>query len=171
MELASKRSAGAAFREFFSLSPLWLRYATAFAAFAIFALFLFSIWRVSNPNRVIVREIAKSTPSPVEEIQSTIDTQNVPLQSVDRIAKPDGRDDKSITSVSSQKPETHSAVIRRHSSPGVQRPRQQYNANEYAILNAARKRQILSDLGLVSSSEEEMAPQLSDLIVEPESNN
>ncbi len=171
MELASKRSAGAAFREFFSLSPLWLRYATAFAAFAIFALFLFSIWRVSNPNRVIVREIAKSTPSPVEEIQSTIDTQNVPLQSVDRIAKPDGRDDKSIVSVFRQTPKNHSAVIRRHSSPGVQRPRQQYNANEYAILNAARKRQILSDLGLVSSSEEEMAPQLSDLIVEPESNN
>jgi hypothetical protein len=171
MELASKRSAGAAFKEFFSLSPLWLRYATAFAAFAIFALFLFSIWRVSNPNRVIVREIAKSTPSPVEEIQSTSDTQNVPLQRVDRIAKPDSRDDKSIVSVSRETPKNHSAVIRRHSSPGVQRPRQQYNANEYAILNAARKRQILSDLGLVSSGEEEMAPQLSDLIVEPESNN
>jgi hypothetical protein len=171
MELASKRSAVAAFREFFSLSPLWLRYATAFAAFAIFALFAFSVWKVSNPERVIVREVAKSAPSPVEEKQATLVKEDVPLQGVDRIAKPDGEDSKSIGSVYGQMLESHSAVIRRRGSQRVREPRQRYNASEYAVLNEVKNQQLLSDLGLVSSREEEMAPRLSDLIVEPESNN
>ncbi len=171
MERAAKRSAVAAFREFFSLSPLWLRGATAFAAFAIVALFAFSIWIASNSDRVMVSEVAKSTPLPVVESHATIDKQDVTLRRSDRTAKPEDGREKSSASVSTVKiPNDHSAVVR-HSSPREQRSRKQYNANDYAVLNEAKNRRLLSDLGLVSSREEEMAPRLSDLIVEPESND
>jgi hypothetical protein len=171
MEPASKRSAVAAFREFFSLSPLWLRGATAFAAFAIFVLLAFSIWRVSNPDRVIIREVAKSTASPIVEYHATIQNQDEPSEGADRTVKPEGGKEISSTALSTVKvPNEHSPVVR-HSSPIGHRPRQQYNANEYAVVNEARNRQLLSELGLVSSREEEMAPRLSDLIVEPESND
>jgi hypothetical protein len=171
MESASKRSAVAAFREFFSLSPLWLRGATAFAAFAMFGLLVFSIWRVSNPDRGTVLEVAKSIPSPTGENQATRVKQDVPLQSVSRTVKPDsGRENSSATQFIGNIPNEHSAGVR-HSSPRGQRPRQQYNANEYAVLNKAKNRQLLSDLGLVSSREEDTAPRLSDLIVDPESND
>ena len=171
IEPASKRSAVAAFREFFSLSPFWLRGATAFAAFAIFALLVFSIWRVSNPDRVIIREVAKSTPSPIVQYHATIENQDVPLKGADRTAKPESEGEKSSAALPTGKiPNELSAVVR-HSSPRGQRPRQQYNANEYAVLNESKNRRLLSDLGLVSSREEEMAPRLSDLIAEPESND
>lgn len=53
-----KLSAFAALREFFSVSPLWLRGATAFAALLLCALVLFSVsrlWRRETPALVAIR--------------------------------------------------------------------------------------------------------------------
>lgn len=65
-----KRSAFVAIREFFTLSPLWLRGATTFAAIALIALMMFAVVQLTGnkSNNVVANENKKSVaaPSPQE---------------------------------------------------------------------------------------------------------
>ncbi|MBD0370943.1 MAG: zf-HC2 domain-containing protein [Pyrinomonadaceae bacterium] len=56
-----KRSALAAIREFFSLAPMWMRAATAFAAIAICALVVFTVMHFSEPRTIV--QVAPQVPA------------------------------------------------------------------------------------------------------------
>ncbi len=61
---ARKLPALAALREFFSVSPLWLRGATAFAALLLCALALLAVSRLSQrPNQVVINQAPSSEDS------------------------------------------------------------------------------------------------------------
>lgn len=160
-----KRSAMAAFREFFSLSPMWLRGVTAFGALAVCTLLIFSVWKVYNPERVVVRETVQLASSKAIKDQSSTN-----------VLPETARNEEATLPVETPTPVTRklqnrSAPMRRHNSPAPQRAIPVQGSQQYAVLMDDKNREILSDLGLVSSRDEEATPRLSDLVVDPESNN
>ena len=58
---ANKKSALAAFRQFFDLSPLWLKGATAFAVLALFALATVALFKLQTNDKQIASTEAKET--------------------------------------------------------------------------------------------------------------
>jgi uncharacterized protein YoxC len=58
-----KRSALAALREFFTLSPLWMRAATAAAAVAVCALVVFTVLHFSERSETVVKVAAPTNPT------------------------------------------------------------------------------------------------------------
>jgi len=65
---APKRSALAALREFFTLSPMWLRGATAFAALLLITLLVVTVMRFSErKDSTLAQRATPSAPAPAEQ--------------------------------------------------------------------------------------------------------
>lgn len=73
-----KRSALAALREFFTLSPTWLRATTAMAVLAICALVVFTVVRFSESSKQVIVQTALTSPTKVQENKMS----NQPVQEV-----------------------------------------------------------------------------------------
>lgn len=70
-----KRSAVAALREFFTLSPAWMRAATAVATLAVCALVVFAVMRMfKRPETVVVERIVQTGPTETE-LKEMVDKQ------------------------------------------------------------------------------------------------
>ena len=137
-----KLSALAALREFFSVSPLWLRGATAFAGLLLVALLFFAASRLRQPPV----QVADGNSAPAytrqdmeKEVQKRVDAE---------IARRDSEQNKQTTATvngGSDQPRSQVAVNR------VKSKRQQT-----ANLTREERVQLAADLGLISGREEDL---------------
>jgi hypothetical protein len=132
-----KLSALAALREFFSVSPLWLRGATAFAGLLLCALIVFAISRpwqqpvmtASDDKKYTDAQFQQAVQKQVEQIAKSSETRPEPARTRNDEAQPRVR------------------IIARRSRPKTQ------PANK---LTRAEREQLAADLGLIPGREEEL---------------
>lgn len=132
-----KLSALAALREFFSVSPLWLRGATAFAGLLLCALIVFAVSRTWQQPVMTARDDKKYTE---EQFQQAVQKQ------VEQIAKSsEEKREPLVTPNDDVQPRVQ--VITRRSRPRTQ------PANK---LTREEREQLAADLGLIPRREEEL---------------
>lgn len=134
-----KLSALAALREFFSVSPLWLRGATAFAGLLLCALIVFAVSRTWPQPVMTARDDDKKYTE--EQLQQAVRKQ------VEQIAKPsEEKREQAITRTNEDvQPQTQFATRR-------SRPRTQPSHK----LTREEREQLAADLGLIPRREEEL---------------
>lgn len=158
-----KRSALAAMREFFSLSPLWMRAATAALAIVFCALVALTIARsFEEPKTIIVERVMPSQPSgeKAPEVMNGQNKEQAAVQPAPQLASPE----QQVVKVSD---ETDRA------RPGIKRDDRKDAAGQRELaktpklkISPQESREIARDLRLVASNDEEDLPRLSDLIDE-----
>ncbi|HEY0384860.1 MAG TPA: zf-HC2 domain-containing protein [Pyrinomonadaceae bacterium] len=160
-----RRSAMAAIREFFSLSPLWMRAATATLGLLFFALIALNVAHYfEQPKTVTVERIVRVKPS---------ETELAALLS-ERLAQ---RDASVITTAPATNPPTTPVNVQagRRAAPSLNQSawRERSEPTTLASTPATKlkispreSREIARDLRLIASKEEEDLPRLSDLIDE-----
>jgi hypothetical protein len=132
-----KLSALAALREFFSVSPLWLRGATAFAGLLLCALIVFAVSRAWQQPTQLATDNKKYTE---QEFQQAVQKQ------VEQIAKSsEAKPEPAVTPNDDAQPRTQVAT---------RRPRLKTQpANK---LTREEREQLAADLGLIPGREEEL---------------
>ena len=131
----------AALREFFSVSPLWLRGATAFAGLLLCALLIFAaarMWRQPTANT------GNETKYTEQQFQQAVEK-----QVAERIAKLNQNPNPSSTTVQESSGTTEQSP---HVATDRNRPRSQPRAR----LTREERVQLAADLGLIQGREEEM---------------
>jgi anti-sigma factor RsiW len=167
------RSAMAALREFFSLSPLWLRGATVAAALIFCALAFFALSRLAD-NRTVVVNPTRTLPSD-SEIAKQVEERALELAGNRKnLANGDAGDLEEREQVASLEPEATSVtpqVARHRIKRQLGLPLNTFS-RELATLRSdeVENQRLMSDLGLTAARDEERVPRLSDLLDEPESN-
>jgi hypothetical protein len=133
-----KLSALAALREFFSVSPLWLRGATAFAGLLLCALIVFAVSRTWQQPLMTARDDDKKYTE--EQFQQAVRKQ------VEQIAKSsEEKREQVVTPNDDPQPRTQFAT--RRSRPKIQPPNK---------LTREEREQLAADLGLIPGREEEL---------------
>jgi anti-sigma factor RsiW len=153
VQAATKRSALIALREFFTLSPLWLRGATAFAAVLFVTLLLVTALRFFERSET---PVAQQTPTfrPVEAEKAPI----VVKSKDEAIVSPP-------TSTASNKDLPAQVRQTRRVEPNIAtRPKSNRNGNAPVLSNEERSQ--LSDLLIAANEDEESVPRLYDLLSE-----
>jgi anti-sigma factor RsiW len=145
-----KQSAVAALREFFNLSPLWIKGAVAFATVVFCALVVLTIYRSSTPNTPAqVAATARYTQVQVDEIvKNALDTQAATVAA----KTPDERETSVVVSRS----------IKNRTSNKNNGASQ--TAKGRRSLSKAEREQLAADLRLFSTSEESNLNLLGDKI-------
>lgn len=161
---ARKPSALAALREFFALSPMWMRGATAFAGLALCALVVFAALRLmEEPRVVVVEKVVEKGPSQAD-INALVDRkvrEELALREQHEAAP---QQQQLVTTVSSERDSL------------AARPMQSRPASISTQASAARRaslrvstqesEQIARDLQLIPTRDEEDLPRLIDLMDE-----
>ncbi len=135
-----KLSAFAAIREFFTVSPLWLRGATAFAALLLLVLGAMMIMRFSQKP---VEVSTKGTPEPTytrQEVQAAVD------KAVQKTRGEIAKQDPSTATPNIGKPTPHRPQLATN---------QQSRAVRSRGLNRQEREQLAADLRLTNPAEEE----------------
>lgn len=141
-----KKSALAALRQFFDLSPLWLKAAVGFAAVAFCALAALAVWRSQATDKPV--QVAETNPAAVytkEDLDRAVQEALANQQGEQRVDEP-----KLATVAESPKPESTSVA---KSEPRARRP-----------FSRAEREQLAADLRLLSSDDEEDLDQFDDRI-------
>jgi hypothetical protein len=164
---ARKPSALAALREFFALSPVWLRAATAVAGLAICALVVWAGARIGEAPRVVFVERSV----PVGPSQADIDAMVAKRVREELAARTDREEISSNTVVSpvsaqSSPPPSQSVAVRPNSAQRRGRVRGGSSKPTPAQGSTDDYEQLARDLQLVPTRDEEDLPRLIDLIDE-----
>lgn len=139
-----KLSAFASLREFFSVSPLWLRGATAFAGLALCALIVFAVSRTWQQPV----QLASDKKYTEQEFQ-----QAVRKEVADQVAQRTGE---------SPKPEVTPDVPEEKVQPRVVTARARPKTKPANRLTRQEREQLAADLGLIPGREEELPFALTD---------
>ncbi|HEY6189851.1 MAG TPA: zf-HC2 domain-containing protein [Pyrinomonadaceae bacterium] len=163
---ARKPSALAALREFFALSPLWMRGATAFAGLAVCALVVFAAVRLIEEPRVVVMEkVVEKGPSQAE-VNALVDKKvREELAFRDqRESAPVEQQQQLVTNVSAQRDSLSARTRRSRPAPILT----QASASRRAPVQVSTQEseQIARDLQLIPTRDEEDLPRLIDLMDE-----
>lgn len=153
VQTATKRSALIALREFFTLSPLWLRGATAFAAVLFVTLLLVTALRFFERSET---PVVQQTPSfrPVEAEKAPIEVKS---KDEAMVSPP--------TSTAANKDLPAQIRQTRRVEPNIAtRPKSNRNGNAPVLSNEERFQ--LSDLLIAANEDEESVPRLYDLLSE-----
>lgn len=144
---AGKRSALAAFRQFFELSPLWLKGATAFAAVTFCVLVVLAFSSKTEQS------VAKSEPAKPEAIYSQAEVDRIVKEALAKSesSTPSMGVEKPVNIASSTKPKR--VVVKPNSDVKSRRP-----------LTRAEREQLAADLRLLSADDEPGLNLLGDLI-------
>jgi anti-sigma factor RsiW len=142
-----KLSAWAALREFFTVSPLWLRGATAFAGLLVCALIVLAVSRTWNQQATPLASDGHEAKYSEQQLQ-----QAVKKEAAAQIAKAnEQKPDQSVTPKDEDKPQTQG--VARRSRPKTQ------PANK---LTYEERVQLAADLGLIPRREDEQPFMLPD---------
>ena len=133
-----KLSALAALREFFSVSPLWLRGATAFAGLLLCALIVFAVSRTWQPPAMTARGDDKK--------YTEAQFQEAVRKQVEQIAKSGEEEREPATTPTNDDVQPQTLATRRS------RPRAQPSNK----LTREEREQLAADLGLIPRREEEL---------------
>lgn len=147
----NKRSALAALRQFFDLSPLWLQSATVIAI-CLFCL-LFGMFIVRNPGRYVVRTNPNPNPNAIytqQDINRLID---------EALAK-----QKESMKPPVEAPSEKSQTVQNQKPKNVQRSSPNQFAKSRRPLSRAEREQLAADLRLLSTPEDEPLQLLGDRI-------
>jgi hypothetical protein len=163
----------AALREFFSLSPLWLRGATVAAALVFCALALFALSRFGD-NRNVAVNPGRHQPSDSEIAKQVEERARLLAGKREGLANgaAEGLDKRAqIASLELEGTRMTPQSVRHRIKrlPGL--PSNSFS-REVATLRSGKleNQRLMSDLGLTAARDEDRAPRLSDLLDEPESN-
>jgi anti-sigma factor RsiW len=160
---ASPRRASAmtAIREFFALSPVWLRAATALASLAICALVVWAAVRaLESPRVLLVEKVVEKGPTQAE-VDALVE-RRVREELAARNNQPETTSKEIVVPVNEQRPSTIAqsapgrSAARRTLAPG--RKPAQVSTQEYE--------ELARDLQLVPTRDEEDLPRLIDLMDE-----
>ncbi len=153
-----KRSALAALREFFTLSPAWLRAATAMAVVAICVLVVFTVARFNTPSKqVVVQTVLTSPVKPevartVKAAEEIRQDENQQAQVKNRPSVVAVRDNRSSSSVKNRRSADSAPMsARNRTTPN------KVNESQDAV------RQQLAEL-VQRTKEDDNLPRLSDLV-------
>jgi Putative zinc-finger len=161
---ARKPSALAALREFFALSPMWLRAATAFASLAICALVVFAAARlVEGPRVQVVEKIVEKGPSQAE-VNALVD-KKVQEELASRTRRDDAQQQQQVASVSAPRDAVIESSTAVRSSP-ISRRSSSVPRHALASVSAQESEQFARDLQLIPTREDENLPRLIDLMDE-----
>ncbi len=154
---AKRRSMFEAIRDFFAISPMWMRGATAFASLALVALVVFALMTLFG-----------RTESPVVERQ----TPPAPIKQ--ELANPANKPEEKVVAVPEEKGSISDApIVQKRSARKVVR-NTRVNGNQLAVNKQNRKaaelsaeeRSQLSDLLIAERENEDSVPRLYDLLTE-----
>jgi hypothetical protein len=134
-----KLSALAALREFFSVSPLWLRGATAFAGLLLCALIVFAVSRAWQQPVMTARDDDKKYTE--EQFQQAVRKQ------VEQIAKSSEEKREQVITQANDDVQPQPQVVTRRSRPRIQPSNR---------LTREEREQLAADLGLIPRREEEL---------------
>jgi hypothetical protein len=161
---ARRPSALAALRQFFTLSPMWLRGATAFAGLALCALVVYAaVTLIEGPRVVVLEKVVEKGPTPAE-VNALVD-KKVLEQLALRERQQDATPQPIITPVSAPK----NSVIARStagSRSGALARQSVAQRRAVAQVSAQESEQLARDLQLIPTRDEEDLPRLIDLIDE-----
>jgi len=132
----------AALREFFSVSPLWLRGATAFSALLLCALMIFAVSRMWKHPSAIRGDQAKYTEQQLRE--------EVEKQVADRLAK------SNQTHTQTPTPEKVQTPVPQPQRTQVATDRVRPRSQPRTRLTREERVQLAADLGLIQGREDEM---------------
>ena len=160
-----KPSALAAIREFFSLSPMWMRAATAALGVVFCALIILTIAHYNEqPKTVIVKEFVPVKPTQ-EELVIIAKEQSKDKNQIEVTAP---KDNSSIEAVSAAGPQKNYRAVPKDKrilrQEGTNRPN--LASTPKVKISPQESREIEHDLRLASYDEDEDLPRLSDLIDE-----
>ncbi|HXI22342.1 MAG TPA: hypothetical protein VNG71_00600 [Pyrinomonadaceae bacterium] len=136
-----KLSAPAALREFFTVSPLWLRGATAFAALLLCALATIMIMRFAQKPVDISQKSAPERTYTQQEVKAEVD--RAVQKTKDEIAR---QTSTSIATSNNEKPTPNRAQLATN---------QQSRAGRLRSLSRQEREQLAADLRLTNPAEEE----------------
>jgi len=160
---ALKPSALAALREFFALSPVWLRAATGLASLAICALVLFAVARVAEGPRVVFVEKAVPVGPTQADVDALVD-KRVREELAARNNQEEIKAGPIAVPVSDQSNTTLAQSRGRSSS--AQRLSGVRTGRTPATVSTEEYEELARDLQLVPTRDEEDLPRLIDLIDE-----
>lgn len=162
---ARKPSALAALREFFALSPVWMRGATAFAGLAICALVVFAAVRLMEEPRVMVMEkVVEKGPSQAE-VKALVDKKvREELALRDQRESAPVEQQQLVTNVSAQSDSLSARTSKSRPAPILT----QASASRRAPVQVSTQEseQIARDLQLIPTRDEDDLPRLIDLMDE-----
>jgi Putative zinc-finger len=160
---ARKPSALAALREFFALSPLWLRGATAFAGLALCALVVFAAMTLLKEPRVLVVEKVVEKGPTQAEVEAMVKTK---LQ--EQLAVKSQREEASEPPQVAPAPARKATVITASmtGNPGALSRRANVSRRALASVSAQESEQLARDLQLIPTRDEDDLPRLIDLMDE-----
>lgn len=153
-----KRSALAALREFFALSPAWMRAATALAAIVICALAAFTIAHFSEQRRSIVQTVPGKTAQ--EEAKAQAKGQDEEQKQA-IVAASDT--EERMTAPQEKVARVRPKVRKPNASPAPAIAARQKDVPPYKTRASQEVRQQLAEL-VQTSKEDDSLPRLSDLI-------
>lgn len=139
-----KLSAWASLREFFSVSPLWLRGATAFAGLLLCALLVFAVSRFSQKPLEVVSNGSSEKTYTQQELETEVHKQVAAAVAARDQQNAARRPDSTVAVKGEQGPSTHPSSNRTR-----QKTRQPRLTNEERI-------QLAADLGLIPGRDEEL---------------
>jgi len=163
---ARKPSALTALREFFALSPLWLRGATAFAALTVCALVVFAAVKLmEEPRVVVVERVVKQGPTQAE-VDAMVKTR---VQEQLAVRSQREEDEASVQPQAAapapvRKPSVITASMAGNSGVPSRRANTQRRAG--VSFSAQESEQIARDLQLIPTRDEDDLPRLIDLMDE-----
>lgn len=162
---ARKPSAMTALREFFALSPMWLRTATALTSIAICALVVWASARVLEAPRVLVVEkVVEKGPTQAEvdalvakRVREELAAQSNPEETGSK---------EIIATVREQGGSTPAQSVPRRSGSSAQRRARTARRSPTPKVSTQEYEELARDLQLVPTRDEEDLPRLIDLIDE-----
>jgi hypothetical protein len=160
---ARKPSALAALREFFALSPVWLRAATGLASLAVCALVLFAVARIMEGPRVVFVEKAVTVGPTQADVDALVDK-----RVREELAARNNSEEMT--------PKPIAVPVNEQSSPTIIQSVGRTTSAQRRMIAQSRRRpapvsteeyeELARDLQLVPSRDEEDLPRLIDLIDE-----
>ncbi len=164
---AQKRSAFAAISEFFSLSPLWMRAATAAAAVLVCALLVFTATRMFSEPRMVIVRVAPTQ----AEVDALVKQEMEKIRQQEQLAQQNSASNNSDV----QAPKENAVVKpekapRQVSSPATVAKRQRRETPGQSTA-PQEVRQQLAELVQSSTREDDSLPRLSDLLEDASGDN
>jgi hypothetical protein len=158
VKVSPERSALAALREFFTLSPMWLRGATAFASLLLVALLVITVMRFFEQTET---PVVKQTPSvvPVKEEKPA----NVPDEKKNYVVEEKMKDNPPTMKAVNSPKRGESAQDKVKASRELT-ARNKLNQQPKAPVLSKEERSQLSELLIAEKESEDVVPRLYDLL-------
>lgn len=149
MQRSRKLSALAALREFFTVSPIWLRGATAFAALLLCVLALVVISRSVRPSAPVAQNASDEKKYSQKDLDDAVSQKLAEQQAQNSTATTNGSSHETVITSPGSKQNTPSVIVRNATPKRSQR---------VAGLTRAEREQLAADLRLMPGREDEELP-------------